>query len=82
VEKPPVKEPFNGPNGSISEPWLVWLNKLWMVAGSLDNSGVTADRPTKGLYVGRPYFDTTLGYPIWLKSVRPTVWCKHDGTSV
>lgn len=82
MEKPPITEPFNGPDGSISEPWLVWLNKLWMVAGSLDNSGVTADRPTKGLYVGRPYFDTTLGYSISLKSVRPTVWVNGAGATV
>lgn len=82
MERPPENEPFYSPDRPISSTWATWLNKLWMVAGSLDNSGTTAERPTKGLFVGRPYFDTTLGYPIWLKSVRPTVWCKHDGTSV
>jgi hypothetical protein len=28
-------------------------------------SGTTANRPTTGLYVGRRYFDTTLGQVIW-----------------
>jgi hypothetical protein len=27
-----------------------------------------------------PYFDTTLGYPIWLESVNPDVWVDATGT--
>lgn len=82
MEKPPENEPFLTKDGAISPAWAIWLNKLWMVAGALDNSGTTANRPTTGLYVGRPYFDTTLGYRIWLESVRPTVWVDATGASV
>ena len=82
MEKPPENEPVYSQNGTLSRSWATWINKLWMVAGSLDNSGATADRPTKGLFVGRPYFDTTIGKPIWLESVRPTVWVDATGTPV
>ena len=82
MEKPPLNSAVDTDGKSLSDSWAEWFNKLWIVGGSQDNSGVTADRPTKNLFVGRPYFDTTLGYPIWLKSVRPTVWCNSSGTSV
>jgi hypothetical protein len=34
-------------------------------------AGPTSGRPTSGLSVGQPYFDTTLGYLIILKSIGP-----------
>lgn len=82
MEKPPENEPLINRDGAISTAWARWINKLWMVAGALDNSGTTANRPTAGLFVGRPYYDTTLGKPIWLESVRPTVWVDATGTPV
>lgn len=82
MERPPENEPFYVPDRPTPNAWIVWINKLWVTAGSVDNSGATADRPTKNLFVGRPYFDATLGKPIWLKSVRPTVWVDATGTSV
>lgn len=66
----------------LAPTWAEWFTTAGVLAGSLAESGVTADRPTKGLFQGRPYFDTTLGYTIWLKSVRPTVWVRWDGVSV
>jgi hypothetical protein len=82
MQKPPENESFQSRDGSNSPAWTRWINKLWMVAGALDDSGTTANRPTAGLYVGRPYYDTTLGKPIWLDSVRPTVWHDATGTPV
>ena len=41
-------------------------------------SGATAARPT-GLYVGQPFFDTTLGRPIWWNG---TIWVDSAGTGV
>jgi len=55
-----------------------WLQRAWDILNTFDSPGTTAHRPTKGLYVGRFYYDTTLGKPIWLHSVNPTVW--HDGS--
>ncbi len=40
-------------------------------------SGVTASRPSSGNWVGRQYFDTTLGKPIWWNG---TKWILADGS--
>ena len=83
MESPPLKtKPVDPTSGMVSRTWSVWMTQLWVVASSLDDSGATGSRPTKGLYVGRTYFDTTLGYQICLKSVRPTVWVNGAGTAV
>lgn len=59
--------------------WKKWFDKLRILVTS-DESGVTADRPTSNLYVGRRFFDTTLGKPIYVKSLSPTVWVDGVGT--
>lgn len=82
MESPPLKNQPVDQGGMVSRTWSVWMTQLWVLASSLDDSGATASRPTKGLYVGRTFFDTTLGRPIWLESVRPTVWVDATGTPV
>jgi len=42
------------------------------------SSGTTEERPT-GKSIGFPYFDTTLGNPIWFNG---TVWKDSTGTTV
>jgi hypothetical protein len=42
-------------------------------------SGTTANRPTLELQIGQPYYDTTLGIPIWYNG---TVWKNASGTTV
>lgn len=44
------------------------------------NSGVTNQRPFKGLTVGQMYFDTTLNKPIWYKG--SSEWVDATGTTV
>ncbi|MEK5360742.1 hypothetical protein ACPOM7_19040 [Peribacillus castrilensis] len=44
-------------------------------------SGTTANRPTDYI-VGESYFDTTLGKPIWCKTVAPVVWVDAMGATV
>lgn len=82
MERPPLDEPFYTPDSPISTVWTRWMNKLWIVGGSVDNSGTTVQRPAKNLFIGRPYFDTDLGKPIWLKSANPSVWVDSSGTSI
>lgn len=76
IEKPPIN------NGNIlSREWVGWMTKLWTVVTTVNSSGTTAQRPTTSLFIGMAYFDTTLGKPIWLKSVGPVVWCDATGTA-
>lgn len=44
-------------------------------------SGTTAARPSTSLYAGMPYFDTTLGKPIW-RNAANTAWTDSAGTTV
>lgn len=82
MERPPENEPFYAPDRPTSVAWIRWFHKLWIVAGSVDGHGTTANRPTTNLFVNRPYLDETLGRPIWLKSVNPTVWIDATGAPV
>jgi len=80
MDNPPLHENMVV-QGVMTPVWRNWFNVLWMATHGLDEAGTTANRPVKGLYEGKMYFDTTLGKPIWLKSVRPTVWVLADGTA-
>lgn len=62
--------------------WFQWLSWVHRVVTSVTQSGTTAERPTQILWVGRPYFDTTLGKPIWFESANPNVWVDATGTPV
>lgn len=79
MEKPPLTQELSTP-GAIPRAWAVWFTNLWVQTNSI--SGPTADRPTKDLFVGKQYYDTTLNKPIWLRSVRPTVWKDAAGVTV
>lgn len=39
--------------------------QVFRICAAVGEFGPTAQRPTEGLWVGRPYFDTTLGEPVW-----------------
>ena len=45
--------------------YVAWFSTTAKLLTALTASGVTGDRPTAFLWVGRPFFDTTLGQPIW-----------------
>ena len=75
MERPPLTP-------DIPRPWAIWITNLWTLADSLGSHGTTAQRPLVGLFVGRCFFDTTLGKPVWLESVRPSVWVDATGTPV
>lgn len=44
-------------------------------------SGITSDRPIP-THIGQSHFDTTLGKPIWCKTVATPVWVDSTGTVV
>jgi hypothetical protein len=63
--------------GMINPEWLEFFSDAYFAIAGLQQSGTTANRPTKRLYIGMPYYDTTLGYSINIHSLNPTVW--HNG---
>jgi hypothetical protein len=65
--------------------WIAFFSVLQMVAFASTRSGTTAQRPTSataGRWIGMPYFDTSLGKPIWLKSINTDVWVDATGGAV
>jgi len=62
--------------------WIKWLTSLYNYVSCIGDHGTTAQRPTKNLFIGRPYFDDDLGYPIWIKTVDPIDWVDATGISV
>lgn len=68
--------------GRLTSSWVKWANDVDKLAAAQKLSGPTANRPTDFLFVGRQYFDTTLGKPIWLKAVGPVVWVDATGATV
>lgn len=70
-------------DGRFERWWYAWLAQIRAAVFGLTQSGTTANRPTEGLWVGRMYFDTTLGLPVWVQAAsNPAVWVKADGTVV
>jgi hypothetical protein len=49
-------------------------------AGS-PQSGPTTSRPVP-VFVGQPFFDTTLGYMVWCSQITPSIWADAAGVSV
>jgi len=49
----------------VARPWRVFFDAVFRICFAATQSGTSAQRPDSGLWVGRPYWDTTLGYPIW-----------------
>jgi hypothetical protein len=68
---------------SMPKVQVAWYGAVGRLLNAITGTGTTAQRPTKGLYVGRPYFDQSLaagaGKPIWYNG---TAWVDGAGTIV
>lgn len=49
----------------LSRSWLSWFSYVTDTVNATRSSGTSLQRPVRGLYVGRFYFDTTLTLPVW-----------------
>lgn len=82
IENAPFRDVLTDSAGRMSGAWMRWVQKIGLFAGSESDHGTTAQRPTSDLYIGRPFFDDTLGHKIWVKTVSPVVWVDGVGNSV
>jgi hypothetical protein len=63
--------------GDDKKPTLAWeavFTRWQMIIAAEQQSGTTANRPTADLWIGRRFYDTTLNQPVYVASVKPTVW--------
>lgn len=62
-------------------PWAGWFSIVQNILTASSSSGASTARPTTNQYIGMPYFDTTLGKPVWLKTPGSSpVWVDATGT--
>jgi len=64
--------------------WQNFFSNAYQLLLMLTLSGTTANRPTKYLWVGRYYYDTTINKPIWVNSVSgvTATWKDAAGNTV
>ena len=69
-------------DSNIGFPEKAFRSTIGAILSALTQSGTTAARPTKFLWLGRPYWDTTLGYNVRVKQLDPVLWGRWDGATV
>lgn len=74
--------PVVGEDRHATRVWAQWLTRVHQAVSALYQSGPTAERPTALLWVGRSFYDTTLNQPVYVSSVKPTVWRDAAGSVV
>jgi len=81
INKPPSGAVDQG--AEMQNPgWASFFSAVFNLLSGLTSSGTTAQRPTTFLFIGRTYFDTSLGAhgkPIWIAKDGVT-WILADGT--
>jgi hypothetical protein len=79
IQPPPTRSPIVDEKAMIKPEWQEFFSAAFFSLRAYEMSGTTANRPTKRLFVGMPYFDTTLNRPIWYTG---TNWIRADGVVV
>jgi hypothetical protein len=74
----PGTSPIADDKGTITGPWLNVFSRWQNINAAAQQSGTTAQRPTSLLWIGRRFYDTTLGYPVWVHSVAGGVATWHN----
>lgn len=70
------------PGRLFTTAWKGWISTVHSILYANSSSGTTAQRPNPG-FVGQRYFDTTLGIPIFAKTLGAApVWVNGAGAPV
>ena len=77
--QPPLQSSNNDATGKFSAVWQSWITRVQSVLNALTASGISAGRPTQNLYVGQPYFDTTLNQIVWWDG---SAWIKSAPSTI
>lgn len=65
--------------------WAALFQSLQQIAVAVSRNGSSSARPAsdfKGRYEGMPFFDRTLGLPVFLKHASSNVWVDATGAVV
>ena len=84
MSQPPLRESLNA--DQIPRAWVSWFTEVGNLSATVSQSGTTANRPTSENFVGRTYFDTDLGHPVWISTIdsetKAVTWVNASGASV
>jgi hypothetical protein len=66
----------------VQPEWAQFFHQVQQICYLASRSGATSSRPTSTTdrFIGEPFYDTTLGLPVFLHSASTNVWHKADGT--
>lgn len=70
---------------SVKPAWASFWSQVGQLLFAETRNGPTSSRPTSALpsrYIGMPYFDTDLGFPVYLETASSDAWVRYDGTPV
>lgn len=70
---------------ALTYEWGAFFSQVNQLLFNMSRSGPTASRPTETLpsrWIGMPYYDSTLGLPVFLHSTNPDVWHNGAGAAV
>jgi len=85
VQPPGPLTPVLTEDGSVTIDYGVFFHQIQNIAYYSTRSGTTAHRPTsssEARWIGMPYFDTSLGKPVFLKIASTNVWVDGSGSVV
>lgn len=78
----PSDSPVVNTDGFIASAWAQWATRVHAITNAAVSSGTTSQRPTKGIWIGFQFYDTTLNKPVFVSAVNPIVWRDAAGTVV
>ena len=85
IQPPSPGSPLVQEDGEVTVPYAQFFHILQNITFYSTRSGATGSRPTsssEARWIGMPYFDTTLGKPVFLKIASTNVWVDGSGAVV
>ena len=83
ISQPPFQSTLVDADDRVQTPWAQWFSQLQPILQSVVASGPTSGRPTQNLFIGYPYFDTTIDQMVYWNGV---IWVTYapstTGTSI
>src|SRR3990172_8507667 len=73
VGTPPFQENISL-NGKVSPGWTEYISNEHRILSAEVESGTTAQRPTKNLWLRRSFYDETLNQIVIITSLSPVTW--------
>lgn len=77
INNPPFLDDKN--SKTTNQTLFTWFMQVYTICFANQESGITANRPTKNVWLGRRYYDITLNKPVYVSAVSPIVWRDSAG---